>query len=321
MVHEVLRSPGQPLDAEARAYFEPRFGFDFSRVHIHTDQTAVASAQAINARAYALGPDVVFAAGQYAPATASGRRLLAHELAHVAAGERRTEPRIVRRAPTSTETPAATSPAPQEVLDDPVVRDYIELVWDKSWGHKPFDSGMGSDDLSSLPEPNEPVNDLSNPPQPNEAKNDQSVVPDPRMGASYREGKYEGKTFREAWFFVGADGKPVNSWGRDGDGEIRDDQVIHYSRFPVDIKKEDYKVPAGARAFVHTHPTQQHAMQSEEGATLVVEGQLAEDEIGVDVLKMPVYAVAKKDVLKTYQTPSGQLSTERFSRSKLTKEK
>lgn len=82
IVHEVLREPGQPLDAETRAFMEPRFGHDFSQVRVHTDAKAVASAQAVNALAYTVGRDVVFGAEQYAPSTNTGRRLLAHELAH-----------------------------------------------------------------------------------------------------------------------------------------------------------------------------------------------------------------------------------------------
>jgi hypothetical protein len=133
IVHEVLRSPGQPLDAAARAFMEPRFGYDFSRVpaqggsllcklsigapdtayeheaeraastvmhaqversqslspqdfsqvRVHTDARAAQSALAISALAYTVGRDIVFAEGQYAPGTGSGRRLLAHELTHV----------------------------------------------------------------------------------------------------------------------------------------------------------------------------------------------------------------------------------------------
>jgi Domain of unknown function (DUF4157) len=82
VVHEVLRSPGQPLDATTRAFMEPRFGHDFSAVRVHTDGRAAASARAVNALAYTFGRNVVFAAGQYTPDSAAGRRLLAHELAH-----------------------------------------------------------------------------------------------------------------------------------------------------------------------------------------------------------------------------------------------
>ncbi len=83
IVHEVLRAPGQPLDAETRAFMEPRFGHDFSRVRVHTDARAAESARAVNALAYTVGRDVVFGAGQYAPGASAGRRLIAHELAHV----------------------------------------------------------------------------------------------------------------------------------------------------------------------------------------------------------------------------------------------
>jgi len=83
IVHEVLRSPGQPLDPSARAYMEPRFGHDFARVRVHQDEKAGASASALGALAYTAGRLVVFARGSYAPRDASGTRLLAHELAHV----------------------------------------------------------------------------------------------------------------------------------------------------------------------------------------------------------------------------------------------
>jgi hypothetical protein len=83
VVNEVLRSPGQPLDATTRAFFEPRFGHDFSRVRVHTDAKAEESAQAMHARAYTVKSDLVFGGGQFAPSTIPGRRLLAHELTHV----------------------------------------------------------------------------------------------------------------------------------------------------------------------------------------------------------------------------------------------
>jgi len=83
IVHDVLRAPGQPLDAATRAFMEPRFGHDFSGVRVHADLRAAESAQAVNALAYTVGRDVVFGAGQYAPTTNAGRRLMAHELTHV----------------------------------------------------------------------------------------------------------------------------------------------------------------------------------------------------------------------------------------------
>jgi outer membrane lipoprotein SlyB len=83
IIHDALRAPGQPLDAATRAFMEPRFGFDFSQVRVHADARADESARAVSAQAYTVGRDVVFSAGQYAPETTAGRRLLAHELAHV----------------------------------------------------------------------------------------------------------------------------------------------------------------------------------------------------------------------------------------------
>ena len=142
IVHDVLRSPGQPLDKATRSWIEPRFGHDFSRlrvggesraqssglavnrpgdrfeqeadrsaqrvmrqpdasspdasspaanaapahsfgnVRIHTGAQAAESARSVGARAYTVGQNIVFGAGQYAPHTSQGRQLLAHELTH-----------------------------------------------------------------------------------------------------------------------------------------------------------------------------------------------------------------------------------------------
>jgi hypothetical protein len=83
IVHEVLNLPGQRLDAATRCLMEHRFGHDFSRVRVHADPRSGESAQVMNALAYTVGNDVVFEAGQYAPHRREGRKLLAHELAHV----------------------------------------------------------------------------------------------------------------------------------------------------------------------------------------------------------------------------------------------
>jgi Domain of unknown function (DUF4157)/Bacterial toxin 34 len=78
-----LRGGGQPLSEPMRAFFEPRFGHDFSRVRVHSDGRAAESASAVNALAFTLGQNVVFGSGRYAPNTVEGRNLLAHELTHV----------------------------------------------------------------------------------------------------------------------------------------------------------------------------------------------------------------------------------------------
>jgi len=84
IVHQALNLPGQPLETETRAYFEPRFGYDFSGVRVHTGRDAISATQAVRARAFTLGDQIAFASGQYAPRSETGRRLLAHELTHVA---------------------------------------------------------------------------------------------------------------------------------------------------------------------------------------------------------------------------------------------
>lgn len=82
-VQNTLNTSGQPLSRETRSFFEPRFGHDFSTVRVHTDAAAERSARELSALAYTVGQDIVFARGQFAPATSEGRRLLAHELTHV----------------------------------------------------------------------------------------------------------------------------------------------------------------------------------------------------------------------------------------------
>ena len=83
-VHDLLHSgTGRPLDPPARSVMEARFGRSFSGVRIHTDSRAAESAEALGAKAYTVGRDVVFSNGRFAPERPEGRRLLAHELAHV----------------------------------------------------------------------------------------------------------------------------------------------------------------------------------------------------------------------------------------------
>ncbi len=145
IVHDVLRSPGRPLDAATRNFMEPRFGHEFSRtpvsparpgtqsgisigppqdhwereadtiagrvmsgrpsqnavrhdlgnIRVHTGSEAAESARAVQARAYTVGPNIVFGAGQYSPHSSEGRQLLAHELSHTA--QQGEQPGLVQR--------------------------------------------------------------------------------------------------------------------------------------------------------------------------------------------------------------------------------
>jgi uncharacterized protein DUF4157 len=116
IVHEVLRSSGEPLDVATPAFMEPRFGRDFSKVRVRRDSNAAQSADAVKALAYTVGRDVVFRARQYRPETEGGRKLLGHELAPLngpgnADTPREVEPEKVANAVTSGQQ-SFNSPAP-----------------------------------------------------------------------------------------------------------------------------------------------------------------------------------------------------------------
>jgi len=85
MIQRILqrKGNGQMLETGVRSFMETRFTQDFSGVRIHTDAHAAETARQLNAAAYTVGRDIFFGSGQYRPQTLAGRRLLAHELAHV----------------------------------------------------------------------------------------------------------------------------------------------------------------------------------------------------------------------------------------------
>lgn len=118
---------GQPLAGASRAFMESRLGHDFGDVRIHSDARAAESARRLQARAFTMGRDVVFAAGQFSPHTTDGRRLLAHELTHVVqqgtAGEGNAPPHLQRlgdpkEAPKGMRCPIATTSATEPVVAD-----------------------------------------------------------------------------------------------------------------------------------------------------------------------------------------------------------
>ncbi|CAN7554144.1 eCIS core domain-containing protein [Mesorhizobium sp. LjNodule214] len=97
---------GTPLTAQQRAYFEPRFGRDFSNVRLHLGGEAATAAEGINARAYTFGTDIAFASGEFAPGTQAGTHLLAHELAHV--GQQTGDASIRRKIRSDAQAPLDT---------------------------------------------------------------------------------------------------------------------------------------------------------------------------------------------------------------------
>jgi Domain of unknown function (DUF4157) len=123
-----LQGRGEPLPAASRAFFEPRFGADFSQVRVHTDTQAARTASSINAHAFTVGSDIAFASGQYAPGSSAGQRLIAHELTHVVQQGGSVE-RKVQRDDVDDAQPPAPDPAPDPVSNfnpDDVVQ---KLLW------------------------------------------------------------------------------------------------------------------------------------------------------------------------------------------------
>ena len=105
---EGLHSPGWPLEPSTRARLEPHFGWDFSHVRVHTDTEAARSAEALGARAFTRGRNIVFAGGQYTPHTPESERLIAHELTHVVQQAAHSAPLVQfqrAHAPAATPTP------------------------------------------------------------------------------------------------------------------------------------------------------------------------------------------------------------------------
>jgi hypothetical protein len=120
-VHNVLGGSGHPLDAASRAFFEPRFGRDFSRVRIHTGLQAAESTRAIHARAYTRGSDIVFDQGEYQPSSQAGRHLLAHELTHVLHQSAAPSSTLYRDADT-------TPPTLEEEAKDLIARYILRMI-------------------------------------------------------------------------------------------------------------------------------------------------------------------------------------------------
>src|SRR5215212_9619964 len=101
IVHEALRSPGEPLDPSTRAVMELRFGHNFAQVRVHTDARAAEATRQLDSLAFTSGQDIFFGAGSYRPDSQPGRRLLAHELAHTLqqrAAQSPERPPIIQRS-------------------------------------------------------------------------------------------------------------------------------------------------------------------------------------------------------------------------------
>ena len=96
--HEALRPSDRPLDPSTRAFMESRLGHSFADVRMHADRDAANAARTLNARAFTIGRDVFFGAGQFSPGSPQTRATLAHELVHVIQQQSRAAPMIARQS-------------------------------------------------------------------------------------------------------------------------------------------------------------------------------------------------------------------------------
>jgi hypothetical protein len=138
-----MRGDGQPLTSSERQFMEPRFGADFSAIRIHTNQEADTHSRALHARAFTLGSDIFFRAGEYTPGKADGRRLLAHELTHSiqqGAAHPLNGPHIGARStavPFLQRQPAPPAPAPVVVPAGRATLNFLPILQDRvptGWG-------------------------------------------------------------------------------------------------------------------------------------------------------------------------------------------
>lgn len=125
---EAMRGGGRPLDGATRAWMEPRFGHSFANVRVHTDESAIKASRMVNALAFTVGPDIAFGAGQYQPASDAGRRLLAHELAHVIQ-QSGGAPAAIQRQHHGED--ANVSALPTAPMPDPARREHLSILLDQ----------------------------------------------------------------------------------------------------------------------------------------------------------------------------------------------
>ncbi|MCC6998798.1 MAG: DUF4157 domain-containing protein [Deltaproteobacteria bacterium] len=81
-LERAAEDPGRPLDGDLRGRLEPALGTDLGAVRVHDGEAASSAAASMGARAYTYQQDIHFGANEYAPGTAAGDHLIAHEVAH-----------------------------------------------------------------------------------------------------------------------------------------------------------------------------------------------------------------------------------------------
>ena len=155
-VHQTLRSAGQPLDFGTLNFMESRFGHDFGKVRVHTDEEAADAAKSIGARAFTVHHNIVFGRGEFAPSTEAGNRLLAHELTHVVQQQAHASHMagIVQRAPSTLESSTSVSERQNvrvlmgELIEVISADDIRELMTDEDSNPVPADTVIFSPEIA-----------------------------------------------------------------------------------------------------------------------------------------------------------------------------
>jgi hypothetical protein len=134
-----LTGTGSPMNRGLKEFFEPRFGVDFSDVRLHTDQKANRLSEAVHARAFTHGKDIAFAQNEYKPETTEGKKLIAHELAHVVQqGDNRQKQIVQRQEDKKNESELLTDSMVAHMTDDekrakawvvdPFLKNYLDAI-------------------------------------------------------------------------------------------------------------------------------------------------------------------------------------------------
>ncbi len=119
IAEKVLHGSVGSASVDWRNTSAPRSKYHFSEVQIHTGSRASEAASAVNAKAYTVGNHIVFGEGRYAPQTAEGRRLLAHELAHVGQVASNNQlARAIQRAPVFPDTSCDDGHKKKKIIAD-----------------------------------------------------------------------------------------------------------------------------------------------------------------------------------------------------------
>jgi hypothetical protein len=150
IVAQGTRGGGAALDSDTRAFMEARFGRDFGDTRVHADGDAAASVRTVGALAYTVGSDVVFGAGPYAPHAPEGRRLLAHELAHVVQQQGAAAGTVQRAVAAQSDCPAEKHEAPADALAEIVAADDRARTMALDASYRTFAEWVALEDPSAL---------------------------------------------------------------------------------------------------------------------------------------------------------------------------